>query len=292
MSKEKILTWVAAIVLPVVLFIISPYWAASFDDEKRLEYFVVAKTELGRGGLGHERWPGLAVSFEGTPIEEGGIISVGLRNSGTIPILAKDFDKPIRLELSEDSSVVWYRLAEESPDALGVNASPSDNVLAVDPLLLNPNDYFILDVLVQGDLAVADVESRVAGVRSIDEYRPEREREGIYVEHVLPDPESNGSIHSSIARIDPAVGLPAASVVLSLTLLAINVVKGSSGVLRIYALSTGALCYIVSGMLMAFSVVPFRSQWLLVGVALFAVVFFAALLKQSLIRYFSIREER
>ena len=46
MSIEKIANWVAIVVIPVVLFALTPYWTALFADARKLEYWMVEKRSL------------------------------------------------------------------------------------------------------------------------------------------------------------------------------------------------------------------------------------------------------
>lgn len=172
--KGKMIGFLATIVLPIALFLVSPYWSAYFSDKKELSYEILLKRQLTNIDSAEKNWPGIKISYEGVDVSTGSFLTLAITNTGKLPIKREDFDSPILIHIPEKDSIVSFQTAFAFPSNLDVTLTRSKEGLAAAPLLLNPGDRFVVEVFSRIPLEITDVTSRVVGLPKITLVKPEK----------------------------------------------------------------------------------------------------------------------
>ena len=196
--KNKIFSMVATFILPIALFVFSPYWGAYFSDKKELSYEILGKRELTNLGSVESAWPGIKILYEGQDVSTGSFLTLAIINTGKLPIKREDFDSPIILHIPDTDSVLSSKSIYSNPPNLDVNVAKIKEGIAIAPMLLNPGDRFFVEIFSKSPLALNDVTSRIVGIPSLSKAKPEP-RSGFYVGFsslVLSDKSSKNPISS------------------------------------------------------------------------------------------------
>jgi hypothetical protein len=171
----KIIGFLATVLLPIILFLLSPYWSAYFSDKKELSYEIVLKRQLTNLDSSEKTWPGIQISYQGVDVSTGSFLTLSITNSGKLPIKREDFDSPILIHIPEKESIVSFQSIFALPSNLDVTLSRVKEGLAVAPLLLNPGDRFVIEIFSRVPLEIADVSTRVVGLPKISRTQPEKQ---------------------------------------------------------------------------------------------------------------------
>ncbi|WP_139833019.1 MULTISPECIES: hypothetical protein [unclassified Pseudomonas] len=172
--KGKMIGFFATIVLPIALFLISPYWSAYFSDKKELSYEVLLQRQLANIESAEKSWPGIQISYQGIDVSTGSFLTLAITNTGKLPIKREDFDSPILIHIPAKDSIISFQSAFASPSNLDVTLTRSKEGLAAAPLLLNPGDRFVIEIFSRVPLEISDVTTRVVGLSKITQVKPEK----------------------------------------------------------------------------------------------------------------------
>ena len=153
---------IAAIALPIVLFIIS-------IEDKNLEYEIISHSELVGKKILVE---GLQIKMKGETIDTLSIHSLKIQNSGSKPILTSDFEKPLSIYFKNKAKIFSIIVKKKNPENLSLTSRIIDNCLLIDPLLLNPGDEFEIDVYSSSN-EHPTINARIAGISNIARKSPE-----------------------------------------------------------------------------------------------------------------------
>ncbi|MFU2326631.1 hypothetical protein [Pseudomonas sp. NFX98] len=170
----KVIGFLATIVLPILLYLISPYWSAYFSDKKELSYEVLLKRQITNLDASEKSWPGITISYQGIDVSTGSFLTLAITNTGKLPIKREDFDSPILIHISEKESIISFQSIFAFPANLDVVLTRVKEGLAAAPLLLNPGDSFVIEIFSRVPLEVSDVTSRVVGLPKINQIKQEK----------------------------------------------------------------------------------------------------------------------
>lgn len=113
----------------------------------------------------------LTLMFKGQTVGAASIITVVVRNSGFAPITPDDISRPLLISLpGESAEILAIQLGRQRPRDLGVQASlstGSKDSVVVDPLLMNSEDLFVVNILATGYKDEVSISGRITGVREI-----------------------------------------------------------------------------------------------------------------------------
>ncbi len=197
--KNKILSVLATFILPIALFIFSPYWSAYFSDKKELSYEVLSTRELTNLESLDKTWPDIKISYDGVDVSTGTFLTLAITNSGKLPIKREDFDSQIFIYIPDSAAIVSYKATFASPTNLDIKLGKFEKGITVDRLLLNPGDRFFIEIFSKNPVVVADVKSRIVGLPAITKAQPEP-RAGFYV-GISPTNSATKALTPPIAHI-------------------------------------------------------------------------------------------
>lgn len=112
MGIKKFIQSIITIVIPIVGIVLAA-WPFLFKDKRELSYEI--KPILEMGIFSGDKWPGLQLLFEKNKIDNGGLMTIKLINTGSIPIYAKEFDGPLVITLDKESQFLASHLIKTIP---------------------------------------------------------------------------------------------------------------------------------------------------------------------------------
>jgi hypothetical protein len=141
-------------------------WASLRGRAKKLTFEIISKTPLLNLNLdaADQR---LKLSFRGKPLQNAEIALIKIINSGSTPIKPDDYEHPLRVMIGETSKILDAQVVQRSPNNLIVPLSSDESTfLAIDPILLNSGDYFVIQAITTPQAEIS-VDGRIAGVKEI-----------------------------------------------------------------------------------------------------------------------------
>lgn len=178
--KGKLYSILATLILPIALFVISPYWGSYFSDKKELSYEVLAQRELTNLGSATTAWPGIKILYQDQDVSTGSFLTLAITNTGKLPIKREDFDNPIVVHVPDSNSLLSYKTIYSHPSNLDITLSKVKEGFKIAPMLLNPGDSFFIEIFSKSPLEIKDVTSRIVGIPNISQEEPES-HSGFYI---------------------------------------------------------------------------------------------------------------
>ena len=92
-----------------------------------------------------------------------------IKNYGSQTIRKEDFDEPITLKIKNCKHIFTVENFKVSPQNLAVNVDVknNDDILKINPVMLNPSDYFTLKLIIEGEDLSIDIISRIVDIKQI-----------------------------------------------------------------------------------------------------------------------------
>lgn len=122
----------------------------------------------------------LQVLSEGKNAQDPHIVLLRIMNSGNVPILPDDYERPILLRFSSKAELLSAEVVEAVPTNLSVKPEVKEKTIELPRILMNKRDGFTLKILVDRFDDSIDVASRIAGITHIS-LRHEGKKEFIIV---------------------------------------------------------------------------------------------------------------
>ena len=92
---------------------------------------------------------------------------IRISNEGNKPILSKDFEAPLEMQMEKPQSAVQAIVSEKSPKDIQAILDWDSQAIRLKPTLLNPQDSITIEVLSQGGLPTFAFSSRIAGIGAV-----------------------------------------------------------------------------------------------------------------------------
>jgi len=160
-SNLSIFLMLMGIIVPVALYFFTL-------PGKTLSYQVISKSAL----IGsHDSIENIEIKIKGEVVDSAVIYLLKIKNSGTEPIKPKDFERPIVIKFAEKARIFNAQVKNKLPENISTSLKVSGNKLSIAPLLLNPNDEFIVEVL-SASRKYPVFDSRIAGVQITEQILP------------------------------------------------------------------------------------------------------------------------
>lgn len=107
----------------------------------------------------------VTVELDGKSVGNLHLLVYGLKNSGHRAVAPTDFQSPLRILFTE-GQVVSAEIAAQTPTNLGAKLLASEAEVALQPLLLNPGDQVLIQVLLSSARPAYLLDARVLDVSS------------------------------------------------------------------------------------------------------------------------------
>lgn len=149
---------VLAVLVPIILYLLSL-------NEKSLEYVIVSRSEL----IGEEFLvKDLELKIKGESVNKVMLYTFRIRNSGSVPIKKDDFERPISINVPDDTKIYLARLKKKLPENLTPKYEINNNKLLIEPLLLNSDEEFEMELFSSSN-AYPTIDARIVGISKIKE---------------------------------------------------------------------------------------------------------------------------
>lgn len=99
------------------------------------------------------------------------ILIIKLINSGNIPIISTDFEKPIVITFDRQNEILSAEVTEKNPSNLDPKLTVTQDGVELSPLLLNNGDYIIFKTLLTSCIGDIQVSGRIVGVNNIQKVK-------------------------------------------------------------------------------------------------------------------------
>jgi len=123
----------------------------------------------------------LTVQYNDTLAEGTYLLHLAIINQGNVPIATQDYQAPIRIEVNPEAKILeasvietWpadldHRLKEESVGQnLNLIQDINKNTIRVRPILLNPKDEFVVQMLVERYENRIEVSQQISGIKRVE----------------------------------------------------------------------------------------------------------------------------
>ena len=154
---------VAALLLTILLFRMQ-------RNQKKISYEVI--TSEAAVSVGDEAKGRIQILFDGTPVNDVHLIVLKICNTGDIPILSTEYDRPITFNFGKGSKVLDVGIFDIMPSNIRVSVKIDIEKIVVEPLLLNSKDSFKLKVLLINFSGEISADARIVGVKQILSHQP------------------------------------------------------------------------------------------------------------------------
>jgi uncharacterized protein YjeT (DUF2065 family) len=134
-------------------------------QRKSLSYQIVSNTPL--LSVEEEIKKDLVIRYRGKEVQKVDLVVVRIVNTGNLPIAAKDFDRPITLDLGEGAQILTAEISERKPDELQPSINVEQSKIKLEPILLNQGDAITFKMLVTGSTNKIKFDFRIVGVEKI-----------------------------------------------------------------------------------------------------------------------------
>lgn len=162
--RDSLWTFVGALLaLLAILVSIGVYYAQK--QRKRITVETLARVPL--IAIGKEGIEGLAITFNGQPLERATVVLIRVTNTGNMPILSADFEAPLSFEFSADSKILSATVVSSEPPRIPITVTISGETATLSPHLLNPNDNLTCRILLPASESKFVSLARIAGVKAI-----------------------------------------------------------------------------------------------------------------------------
>ena len=111
---------------------------------------------------------GLEITIDKIPVKDPYLTTYKIENTGRTPILAKDFENALEISTNKNKSIIRVEISDKSPQNLRPNIHKENELILVDPLLLNSNDSITLSILSANGIPKFNFSARIAGIQSIN----------------------------------------------------------------------------------------------------------------------------
>lgn len=157
-----IILGLAAIVVAIILFLLG-------KKKKRLSYYIISNTQL--VGIENSIRDKIKILYDERQVTNVHLVSIKFINNGNEPISVDDFDKPISIKYDSAVNILTHEILEKTPEDLDALIRKTENFLEIKPLLLNPNDEFIVNILASNFEGKLEVSARIKGINKIEIYK-------------------------------------------------------------------------------------------------------------------------
>lgn len=123
----------------------------------------------------------LTVQYNDTLAEGTYLLHLAIINQGNVPISAQDYQAPIRIEVNPEAKILeasvietWpadldHRLKEDvEGQGLNLIQDINKNIIRVRPILLNPKDEFVVQMLVERYENRIEISQQISGIKRVE----------------------------------------------------------------------------------------------------------------------------
>lgn len=153
---------IAAITVPLIIYFLQ-------KSKKQLSYEIISNTQL--VGIENEIQDRITILYDEKQVVNVHLISIRFVNDGNQPISIDDFAMPINVQLGSATNILTCEVLEQNPNELNANIVKMEDSVEIQPLLINPNDSFNLNILLNNYEGSLCIRARIKGIKTISVYK-------------------------------------------------------------------------------------------------------------------------
>jgi hypothetical protein len=158
-SRGAVAAWiaaVAAVAVPLLIF-------AMGRETRALSYEIVGPLPMVSIDLAATGE--LEVTYKGRILGDPQVFAIRIENAGNSAIKPADFERDLRLAFAPQAELVSAEIVRRHPSTLTPAVRVAGTVVCIEPLLLNPGDWFSMLACVADSTTAPALDARIAGVR-------------------------------------------------------------------------------------------------------------------------------
>lgn len=153
-----ILATVAGVTVPVWL------WQAD-QNSKSLSIKLATKISIQPKEQG--TISGIEISVDGERLINPHLVVFEIRNNGSKPIPAADFESPVQIIPESETKLVRANITEKIPKDIDASLAINSQGISLKPALLNPGDILSVTAITSGDSPTFQPKARIIGVSNV-----------------------------------------------------------------------------------------------------------------------------
>ncbi len=122
----------------------------------------------------------LTVQYNNNLAEGTFLLHLAIINQGNVPITVQDYQAPVRVEVNPEANILeasiietWpadldHRLKSDSGQSISLIQDISKNIIRIVPILLNPKDEFVVQLLVERYENQIDISQQISGIKRVE----------------------------------------------------------------------------------------------------------------------------
>lgn len=163
---DQMWQFIIGALIAIVTIIVSIIIYLKQRSRKRLSYEILSNTAL--LSVEEEIKNDIQLTYKGKVVEGVKLLVLRIFNSGNLPIVSADYERPIGIEFGKETRVLAAEVIEKNPANLQSTISIENRVVTLYPALLNPSDSVTIKMLVTKYENDFQVNSRIIGVSRIE----------------------------------------------------------------------------------------------------------------------------
>jgi len=164
--RDQVWEFVGGVFLGLVAIVVSIFLWWTQRRRKALSYEIISRTSL--LSIEDEIKGKLEIFFDGKPVQDVHLIVFKIVNSGNVPIVSTDYERPVSLTFGENPQILSAEVSETNPDNLRASVDIEATRVVLGRVLLNSGDSITLKFLVS-QLGEVSVDGRIVGVKEMRE---------------------------------------------------------------------------------------------------------------------------
>lgn len=157
-------------IIIIIITVISIVTPIAYDQIKESSEIEVKRTDIVSIINKPSDVDGLEIYYDDELIDNLSKMYLKISNNSNKSILKKDFVSPLLITLLDSSKIVSYTIEEKYPKNLSINISrnTSRQELKLTFDLMNPDDFVLIGVLIDGYPELLEVKARIVGIKNIN----------------------------------------------------------------------------------------------------------------------------
>lgn len=149
---------VAGVAVPVWL------WQA---DQSSKSLSIKLATKISLQPKEQDTIAGIEILVDGARLEHPHLVVFEIRNDGSKPIPAADFESPVRIQLVSETSLARANVSGKAPKDIEATLLNERQGMALKPTLLNPGDTISITAITSGAPPIFESKARVVGISNV-----------------------------------------------------------------------------------------------------------------------------
>ncbi|MES2046816.1 MAG: hypothetical protein V4447_00330 [Pseudomonadota bacterium] len=110
---------------------------------------------------------GIEISVDGSRLENPHLVVFEIRNNGSKPIPAADFESPVQITVASTTSLIRASITSKTPKDIDTILISGRQGMSLKPTLLNPGDTISITAITSGASPTFESKARVIGISNV-----------------------------------------------------------------------------------------------------------------------------